>query len=730
MVQNIWFEHSFTFAPIGMALISTDGNFVRVNQAFTRLLGYTDDELLKMKEADITFHGDPSVVEASVLSPLSDTMSAHPLEKRYIHKLGHPLKVLIQVSLMPRDPEGSRYVHMFVNEPPTENGVKALIPEVAELHELISDHSQDIISYGVDRIFHYVSPAALWKHLGYKPEEMLGRHVKEFLHPEDAWLLAREKILDEECFNCRLRRKDGRYVWFEVTVKRTWATNGTGQKAIYVARDITEREQMLSALRDSQRSLAEAQRLAGLGSWEWDIAADRVTLTEESYRIFESNPLTFDGTFEKFLEQIHQEDRETIYIAIQEALAGNPFHLDCCTSMKNNTVKYIRVQGVAAMNSKNQPDKLHGTVQDITSQKLMLQMLEESVDRYTSLKKYNLDAIISLNMNGVITSANPAAEQISGYTAVDLIGMHFTDLTHKDESEWAKKLFQRIMNDGYFTSSEIRIYHRQGDIIDLLVTPAPIYVGRKQVGCYIIAKDITEQKRKDELLLKSEKLTIAGQLAAGVAHEIRNPLTALKGFVQLMSRSVEYHSRYLPIMLEELERIELIISELLMLAKPQAIQMKMADLSAIIHDVVLLLGAQAMLQNIEISLNKPTGKLMILCDPGQIKQVFINYVKNAMESMADGGNIDIEVKSEGDNYAVVRIRDQGCGIPKEQIRLIGEPFYSTKEAGTGLGLLVSHKIIEHHGGRIDIESEINVGTTIEVTLLTAIHEMTPINEEE
>lgn len=718
MEQNAWFEHSFVLAPTGMALLSPDGRFVRVNEAFTRLLGYTDEELLKIREADITFPGDIPVSEAAVLSLLTESTISGPLEKRYIHKLGNALSVSIQVSFISGKPEGERYIHMFTGHPPDVNEGKAFQPEAAELHKLISEHSQDLIMYSVDNVFHYVSTAALGKLLGYKPEEIIGRDVSELLHPDDAGLLDRSWTMAEENVNCRMRRKDGCYLWFDVMVKCIPKENGSEPNAMFVARDITEREQMLSALRRSERSLAEAQRIAGLGSWEWDIAADRFTLSDEMYRILELSPLHYDGTCEMFLDQLHPEERNTVHKAIREAVDGHAFHLDCCTSLKNSKVRSIRMQGVAAMNQQGQAYKLQGTIQDITSQQLMFQMLEESLDRYNSLKKYNLDAIISLNMQGEITSANPAAERITGYTALDLIGMRFTELVHKDETAWAELLFRRILHDGLFSSSETRICHKQGETVELLVTPAPIYVGRRQTGCYIIAKDITVQKRQDELLLKSEKLTIAGQLAAGVAHEIRNPLTALKGFVQLMSRSADYHGKYLPIMLEELERIELIISELLMLAKPQAVQMKMMDLSVILHDVVLLLGAQAMLQNIEIHMNKYDSRFLIRCDPGQMKQVFINFLKNAIESMKDGGMIKVELHSPDEKVAVVRISDQGCGIPKEQLRLIGEPFYSTKEAGTGLGLLVSHKIIEHHEGRIVIESEMNVGTTIEVTLPT------------
>jgi signal transduction histidine kinase len=220
--------------------------------------------------------------------------------------------------------------------------------------------------------------------------------------------------------------------------------------------------------------------------------------------------------------------------------------------------------------------------------------------------------------------------------------------------------------------------------------------------------------------MKSEKLSVAGQLAAGVAHEIRNPLTAIKGFIQLMGSSEAYMPKYFPIVKVELERIELIIKELLMLAKPQAIQMKRTDLTTLIEDVVLLIEAQAILQNIEVRLTLAVKGCFIQCDANQIKQVFINFLKNAIEAMPQGGVIEVALEIEGEEEAVVRIQDQGYGISEEQLRMIGEPFYSTKEAGTGLGMLVSYKIIENHGGRIRLSSEVGFGTTIIVTLPVSV----------
>jgi two-component system sporulation sensor kinase A len=359
-------------------------------------------------------------------------------------------------------------------------------------------------------------------------------------------------------------------------------------------------------------------------------------------------------------------------------------------------------------------------LRDITEQKQMQRSLEESVDRYTSLERYNPDSVISLSLDGTIMSVNPATEQILGYTAAHLTGKHFSEAIDEESIPVAWNTFQQDIIEGRLSSMELRARHQSGYPVDILVTPAPIYIADNIVGSYVIAKDITEQKRKDELLMKSEKLSVAGQLAAGVAHEIRNPLTAIKGFVQLMGSSEAYMPKYFPIVKEELERIELIIKELLMLAKPQAIQMKRTDLTTLIEDVVLLVEAQAILQNIEVRLTLAGHRCFIQCDANQIKQVFINFLKNAIEAMPQGGVIEVALEISSEEEPVIRIQDQGYGISEEQLRMIGEPFYSTKEEGTGLGMLVSYKIIENHSGRIRISSEVGVGTTIIVTFPVSV----------
>lgn len=216
-------------------------------------------------------------------------------------------------------------------------------------------------------------------------------------------------------------------------------------------------------------------------------------------------------------------------------------------------------------------------------------------------------------------------------------------------------------------------------------------------------------------MLKSEKLSIAGQLAAGIAHEIRNPLTAIKGFLQLMKPTMEENEHYFEIVFSELSRIELILSELLMLAKPQQNAVKeRVNLKKIISEVTALLETQANLKGIFIKTDYEHDSMYINGDQNQLKQVFINLIKNAVESMPDGGTVHI-IMTE-DEYSVnVTVKDEGDGIPENVLKRIGEPFLTTKEKGTGLGLMVTFNLIKNHQEAIQVDSKPDRGTAFHIT---------------
>ena len=232
----------------------------------------------------------------------------------------------------------------------------------------------------------------------------------------------------------------------------------------------------------------------------------------------------------------------------------------------------------------------------------------------------------------------------------------------------------------------------------------------------IIVRDITERKKTEELLNKSDTLAAIGQLAAGVAHEVRNPLTVIKGFIQLFQINKEDQEKYFDLMLSEIERIEAILQEFLSIAKTDEISTEKKNIYQIFKNVVSLMNTKAIMTNIQVELYTNSKDIIIECSENQLKQVFINILQNSIEAMPDGGRISIHIKEIGKDGIIISVIDKGIGIPEERIKRLGEPFYSTKEKGTGIGLMLSYKIIESHQGNISIMSEVGVGTTVTIYL--------------
>ncbi|MFT9597050.1 ATP-binding protein [Mesobacillus sp.] len=217
-----------------------------------------------------------------------------------------------------------------------------------------------------------------------------------------------------------------------------------------------------------------------------------------------------------------------------------------------------------------------------------------------------------------------------------------------------------------------------------------------------------------EDLRQKEKLAVIGQMATAIAHEIKNPLSSLKGFTQLQQEKDKGDEQYYPIMLNEIDRINAIVNDLLILGKPNTAIKTPKNLVDIIHYVISVIDPHAQRKDIHIEYDVDDSTVL-LCDENQMKQVFINLIKNAMESMPNGGKVTIQSKID-DGRALISVRDEGCGIPPEKLAKLGEPFYTTKQNGNGLGLMVTKKIIEEHEGTFYIQSEMEKGTTVTISV--------------
>lgn len=224
---------------------------------------------------------------------------------------------------------------------------------------------------------------------------------------------------------------------------------------------------------------------------------------------------------------------------------------------------------------------------------------------------------------------------------------------------------------------------------------------------------INTMEKVNEDLRQKEKLALVGQLATSVGHEIRNPLAALKGFTQLQHEKYPDDKEFYKIMENEIERINLIVNDLMYLGRPRTLNREHHDVKEIIEYVITILNPVAQSNKVNIHLNID-NELIIKCDGNQIKQVFINLIKNAIEAMPMGGNVNITSKMIKNGRLIICIQDNGNGI--EKLDLLGQPFFTTKYDGNGLGLMVTFNIIEQHNGKITFNSGLGKGTTVELNL--------------
>ena len=427
-----------------------------------------------------------------------------------------------------------------------------------------------------------------------------------------------------------------------------------------------------------------------------------------------------------------EENREVLNRHFHEAIAGVPRKLETYGYGKHGErlelhVTFVPIRdgdattGVFILSKditerKQAEERLRDSESNL---KRTLARLEETERLFRLISENSQDAITLSTPEGEVIYMSPGVTSLVGFAPEDVVGKQRASFYHEDDRR------NIGVPDGQerFVSRN-RARHKDGHYVWVETSNQLI---RDETGRVVnvlgIGRNISERVKAEELMVKTEKLKLTGQLAAGIAHEIRNPLTAIKGFLHMMRAGRPSKPEYVDVMSAELGRIEEIVNELLLLAKPNRTYFARRNLVEIARQVVTLMETEANLQGTEIHLVGLPGELWIDCDENQLKQVFINFVKNGLEAMPGGGRLVIELARNGEE-AVAAFADQGEGIPADVLARIGQPFFTTKEKGTGLGLAVSITILESHRGAVSFDSALGRGTTVTVRLplLPASHE--------
>lgn len=279
-------------------------------------------------------------------------------------------------------------------------------------------------------------------------------------------------------------------------------------------------------------------------------------------------------------------------------------------------------------------------------------------------------------------------------------------------------LKQTIETEKAFQRHEVKI--NKGTERVLSVNTDLILDYRKnKIGAVAVIEDITELRRNEQLLRERERLAIVGQMAAGMAHEIKNPLTAIKGFAQIIQgKAADPNlSGYLKVILSEIDRMNAVIQDFLKMAKPKTPEFKQVNINDLVNEMFPFIDSQAFLKNVKVNVETSGYIPPATMDPDQIKQVLLNMVQNGFEAMETGGILTLKTSYVPQERVVcLDIIDTGCGIPEHKIKDLGVPFYTTKPTGTGLGLGICLAIVEQHNGWVEIKSKLGEGTTFSVLL--------------
>ncbi|MBL0170207.1 MAG: PAS domain-containing protein [Gemmatimonadaceae bacterium] len=515
--------------------------------------------------------------------------------------------------------------------------------------------------------------------------------------------------------------------------------HGRAVRLIGVLHDVTDARRQMDALRESEWRLAQAQRIAGIGSWSWAPATNEIVWTDELFRIFDIEAGGRQGpAFDEYLGRIVEADRPTLLTAIERALAdGTTYTLEHAVVLRDGQHRRIRSHGGALRDEHGTIVRLVGTAQDITEQSVLSERVRRSEERYALAVQGTSDGIWHYDMHTRVTEVSPRLLELLGRP-------------HNESSvstDWVSTVVPE--NDLELLKDAVRRHLGQGAPLDLempLRTPVRGVrwfrlrgrAVRNEAGVpQLLAgtlSDVTEHRALQTKLQHDSKMNALGTLAGGIAHDFNNLVAAMMGYAQLAAEEVPADSTaaaHLGQVIDAARRAREIVREILAFSRPEEPRRSAVDLRQLAEATARLMQP-TLPSNVRLQLEDETAARVVLGDAGQLQRVLLNLCTNSVDAVRErGGEVMLHLASilldeqmapsHGllpGHYVRLRISDNGSGIAPDAVARVFEPFFTTKAVGegTGLGLSVVHGIVTAAGGIVTLESAEHVGTTVTVLL--------------
>ena len=368
-------------------------------------------------------------------------------------------------------------------------------------------------------------------------------------------------------------------------------------------------------------------------------------------------------------------------------------------------------------------EKILGRIEDLDSVNLGILVQRLARDRKLQETVFNTieDGILVIDLDGVVQYANEAALTLIGLKENDISVTRLWKMVPDLAKSINKEALSGKKNSAPLLSREVELSYPEHRVVRLYMVPIDAQVGHDDSGGYVIVlTDVTQERLSMEERLESERVSSIMQLAAGVAHELGNPLNSLTIHLQLIERKLKKISsksdgdqlgESLQVCQGEVKRLDGIISNFLEAVRPQKPELNELNLVELVEEVLRVQEAELSDRKIEVKVEVKQDLPLILGDRGQIKQVFFNLLKNAMEAMQPGGSLRVLARCD-DDYAYLQFIDTGSGISEEDLPKVFRAYYTTKKDGHGLGMMIVERIMRDHGGHINIESCKKAGTGI------------------